>query len=571
MPLRPLPAIALIAALATAAVAQDFAYRDNAALAQELQRIAAAAPGHAELSELAKSPNGEPVWLMRLGTKTENAPALLVVAGLDGRTVHTTEAALATIEAAAATDSELRKALESRTLYVVPRLNPEGAAAFFRKPRVEIAGTNASWDEDGDGTAGDDRADDLNGDGMVSQMRIEHPRGTLVPDGAGGVLLRPAKTEKGERGRYLLQGEGLDNDRDGAIDEEHDSGIHLAQQFPAKFRQHRRGSRAGTMAAPEARALADLLIRTPQIGAVVVFGPEDNLLNTPPREQASDPDIERRWGRKPVETWNVRDLPILAEIGRRYRKDLNLEGEVNTPDNDDHARGSFASFAYYARGRFAVATPVWTPRLQMAWLEKNPPKRPDNAPPIPEDMDDSLKGEQRFHDWMRATVPGAWLGWNAVTHPDYPGKTVEVGGWAPFSRIVPPPALASELLTTQTLLVTTMAQSLPRIELAEATLKPLGGGVHELKLTVRNGGLLPDVLRQGQFSNHVRRTRIEFPEESVAVLGAPRTILLDPIAGAGGVREVRRTLRLPKNAETLRVRIVSELGGTIDATVPVGR
>jgi hypothetical protein len=74
-------------------------------------------------------------------------------------------------------------------------------------------------DDDKDGLFDEDSYDDLDGDGFISQMRIRDPNGSLKTDPTEPRLMIEVK--EGEKGEWTLLGqEGIDNDDDGALNED---------------------------------------------------------------------------------------------------------------------------------------------------------------------------------------------------------------------------------------------------------------------------------------------------------------------------------------------------------------
>ena len=59
----------------------------------------------------------------------------------------------------------VHRLLNTRTLYIIPRVNPDAAEWYFRG--VAIRGSVRSDDNDGDGRFDEDPPDDLDGDGLV--------------------------------------------------------------------------------------------------------------------------------------------------------------------------------------------------------------------------------------------------------------------------------------------------------------------------------------------------------------------------------------------------------------------
>lgn len=132
---------------------------------------------------IGRSHRGQAIELVTLAKPGEDAlgrapnerPALLIVAGADGRHAIGREAAEAV---GARLLAEHRELLESYTVYIVSSLNPDGAAwlAGEQGPRMDFGRNAAQVDADHDGRIGEDGADDINADGMITMMRQSSTR-----------------------------------------------------------------------------------------------------------------------------------------------------------------------------------------------------------------------------------------------------------------------------------------------------------------------------------------------------------------------------------------------------------
>jgi len=540
-------------------------YHNAEELSQKLRDAKARAPQLLDVKELTKDSAGHPIWLVEAGSRRDTDPAILLVGGLDGRHLVGTEMLLALVNDLTTTPTETAEFLSSTTLYLMPRVNTAAAERFFAPPREEQSGLPASRDADHDGAIGEDLAEDLDGDGQIASLRFEDPRGTMITDGENSELLRDAKSAEGEVGRWKLVTEGTDNDGDELFNEESDAGVNLARNYPIMFDWFGKNSGLHGASEPETRAIADFLIAHPRIAAVVVYGPEDNLLSSPSADKSSSPDKNQGGARKPVELPNKADLPYIRRIGELYRKDLGLKKEVAVPNSSNAAKGSLGAFAYFARGRLALSTPVWTPEMQVALLKdasKDEEKRLKKF--------EEVKNEQRFLDWLKKTDSEAWRGWKPVAHPFDATRKAEAGGFAPFAKINPPAAVLGDLATTHTMFVRRLVTQLPRTGLEGVTLRRTAAkGVYELHGWAANNGYLPDVLGHGDYSTHVRPTRIEIDCGEGEVLGAINRVTLKPLAGSGGREEFRLMVRLPGDAPEVKLKLVTEAATSQELTVPV--
>ncbi|KAA0215566.1 MAG: hypothetical protein DYG94_07215 [Leptolyngbya sp. PLA3] len=349
--------------------------------------IAAAAPAEVTRAELAQSRAGRPIHVYTLadpGARSpDERPALLVVAGVSPQ--H--RVGISTARDLIARD--WGGTLTTHTLYVVPELNPDGAAWLSARPRVEWGRTVAPFDADRDRRLGEDPPNDLDGDGLITQMRIEHPPArynlepTLVADADDARLMRPADPVKGERARWVILTEGVDDDGDGKFNEDGPggpgSGVDLDRNFPTHWPEFDEG--AGTRALSEVESLA--LVRWMQahrnIVAVLVLGPGDSLINKPPTGQYDQTgQIPKGLERD--------DVPYHDHVAEKYRQLVSMESAAS-PGYD----GSLLEWAYADFGAWAFQSAVWSrPKLEQeadAPSAEPAPVESEPSPPAPTPAD----------------------------------------------------------------------------------------------------------------------------------------------------------------------------------------
>ena len=226
--MRPSPALARVALLAgllaPPAAAQ---YPDHAALGTALRRLAASHPGETELVTIATSPGGRAVQALRVGAP--GRPALLVVANAFGP--HLVGSSIALAAAQALLEAARPGILDSATVWFVPRLNPDAAEAMFSRPTWARTANGMATDDDRDQQVDEDPLDDLNGDGLITEMRLADPNGGWVTDSADPRLLRHADASKGEVGAWTVVSEGRDADDDGRYNEDGPGGTDVNRNF----------------------------------------------------------------------------------------------------------------------------------------------------------------------------------------------------------------------------------------------------------------------------------------------------------------------------------------------------
>ena len=567
-------------------------YHSARELTTALETVARANPRIVEIARVAESPGGRPVHAVRLaaGADPDRRPALLVVAGAHGPDLAGSEAALGVVQRLASgynRDTSITRLLDRNTVYVIPRANPDAAEAFFASPRVERTRNGEPRDDDRDGEVDEDGPDDLDGDGYITMMRVADPAGEWMADSAEPALLRRADAAKGEAGRWRLYSEGRDGDGDERWNEDPPGGTDIGRNFSYDYPQFGEGAGEHPISAAETRAIAQYFVDHANIAAVYVLGPEDNLLK--PWEARPMPAEGPRPGTSaggPLTSVLREDEPWFAEVARRYRQ---LTGHEKGPASSD-LKGDPLSFAYFHMGRWAFGSRAWwIPELVADTARRGadsavaPPdsaRRDTGAAHAPAGRPgrgraaagggggtDPLEQDRAALRWLRANRPDGFVEWHEVRHPDFPGRTVEVGGFRPFARMNPPPALLDSVIAEQAGWVTALGAMLPSLSVRDVRVEVVGGGLFRLTAQIANGGFLPTVSELGSRVRWPRRVRVELAlGDGQRLAGGRRSQLLDPIAGSGRSTELSWLIAAPAGS---RVTLVAEssVTGTASQTI----
>ena len=273
-----------ILALAPAVKAQDTApYHDGASLSSAVREIQDRHGNLVQVLEVARTPGGNAVQAVRLGAGegVETRPALLVIAGAYGPHLVGTEVALHVAQSLATrygSDSTITQLLDRATIYLIPRANPDAAAGFFERPQRERIRNAEPYDDDRDAEVDEDGPEDLDGNGLITMMRVLDPAGEWLPDPEDPDLMRKADPAKGEVGSYRVYVEGVDNDGDEAWNEDPPGGVDVNRNLPYGYEFFSEGAGLYPVAAPEARGIAQFYLDHPNVAVVYVLGPQDNLL-----------------------------------------------------------------------------------------------------------------------------------------------------------------------------------------------------------------------------------------------------------------------------------------------------
>lgn len=245
-------------------------------------------PQLTKLMNIGKSSGKSDLFVLRIaaqskgGREPDSRPAVFVSANVEGFHLVGTEAALLLIEKLLtkySSEKKIATLLEKRTIYIAPLLNPDVAKYFFAQIRYERRRNNNPMDDDLDDLIDEDGADDLNKDGLITQMRVMDPEGKWIPDPTDPRLMRRAEPKKGEKGIYKVYTEGLDNDGDGKYNEDPPGGVEINRNFPHDFEYYVKPIGLWPISQKESIALMKFLVSHPNIALVLNFSTENTFLN----------------------------------------------------------------------------------------------------------------------------------------------------------------------------------------------------------------------------------------------------------------------------------------------------
>ncbi len=523
-------------ALSAQASSLSAGYLPHAKLVSTIDSLRRTNPQLLSVREIAQSPGGRAVHVVRIGSGGDAAdqrPAVLVVANAYGPHVVSSEVAIRMIRnmvSGYGRDTALKSLLDRQTFYVVPRANPDAAEAFFGSVLYERTGNNESSDSDRDGKTDEDGPNDLNGDGFITAMRVTDPAGTWIADSINPVLMRRADVSRGERGRYRLLTEGRDVDKDGEFNEDGAGGTDINANFPNFYEYFGATTGNWPLSAPEAWGIAELFQQHQNITIAYVLGPQDNL-NTPWTGRRV-PGIgglpQGSSASGPFTATLPEDDPWFAEASRVFKRSTGLARGVTGGEG----KGDVLSWIYYHMGRLAFGSRTW-------WTPDMPADTTRRASATPAAGADPLASDRQALRWLEANRRDAIVPWTRVEHPDFPGQVVEVGGIAPYATLNPPASELDSLGAKHTRFTQELAGLLPRLELRVASVEAVGTRTWRIKAHVANTGFFPTLSSMGSRARWAQRVRVDFKTSAGQEIASGRTMqLLNPLRGSGTSTEL---------------------------------
>ena len=334
-------------------------YYDCAGLGSILARLNKAFPKLTRLYSIGKSHQGRDLWCLEVTapgkTRAGRKPGMYIDGNIHGNEVQGGEVVAYTAWYLCHQYGRLDKVtdlLDHNVFYLVPTINPDGRDRWLHLPNTASSSRSGSVPEDNDrdGLVDEDDADDLDGDGAITQMRIRDPNGRwklhpLYPD----YLMVPAAPD--EPGQYTLLGlEGVDNDGDGQVNEDpvggYDPNRNWAWDWQPSFVQS--GAMDYPFSLPETRAVSDFILQHPNIAAAQSYHNNGGMiLRSPGREGGQMQGADER---------------VMQTIGQRGEQILPFYRSMIIWKDLYTVWGGELDWLYGARGILSFTCEIWNSR-----------------------------------------------------------------------------------------------------------------------------------------------------------------------------------------------------------------
>lgn len=501
-------------------------FYDHAGLTAILARIHRAFPELTKLYSIGKSTQGRHIWCLEVTARNvgdpDRKPGMYIDGNIHGNEVQAGETVAYTAWYLCHQYGRLDKItslLDERVFYLLPSINPDGRDFWLHQGGRARSGQEA-LDNDRDGLADEDGVEDLNGDGMITTMRIKdtHGRFKLHPDYPEYLMVR---TRPGETGEYnLLGSEGIDNDGDGRINEDGPGGYDMNRNWGFGWQPNyvQYGAQDYPFSQPETWAVSRFVLAHTNIAAAQSYHNSGGMiLRTPGFESG------------PVHSRDESVLTLIAERGEKilpFYRSLVIWKDLYT------TWGSELDWFYGGRGILSFTNELWT--------SKNLYRTPD-----------SPSDEQQAEFIKYVLMDDGFVPWEEYEHPTY-GK-IEIGGRKKEWGRVPPSFLLEEELHRNMAFTLYHADMMPMLEISEIKVENLGEGLFKIWVTVENQRLIPtrtsqdvahhisppDVVSIEGGNIHVLsggRVTDQYFKRVAAVKHRPERVELDAVAGLSVAR-----------------------------------
>ena len=565
------------------------------------------------------------IQIARSGTTPiEERAAILVVAGIDGGHLLGSEVAVDLVENLLARESSsTTDLLETHKLYIIPQVNPDVAEYYFAAVQNEHRKNNKPIDDDHDGLLDEDSGDDLNGDGFITMMRVpDFEKASHLADPDEPRLHIKPDAFKGQSATFVLYTEGIDDDNDGKYNEDGLGGVDLNKNFMHGYQIHSDGAGPWQLSERESKALADFVLQHQEIAAIVVYGQHDTLsipltengknkAGAPKKIDAGDVELYKQVSERFNELISLKNTTqpdwdgsfvawAYAQYGvPAFSTPLWSRPEPVQEDADDSEdAGTVKQQSEQNNENIVIeeidsSTEELTPSgvgdisqetldelLQAADAAGFPVTDEMMAEITPEQVEQYVKmsGIKIRRIKKSVTSKGsssdeiAWLAyndnvregegfveWTSFEHPQL--GTVEIGGWVPYFKTVPPIDIIDEITAAQADFLVDLASKLPKVYLESPIIEKIGNNLWEVKVAVRNDGWFPTGTAMAKKNKRARPyvVRIDTPNDSI--VSGRKVNRIWSLAG-GGTRQWFTWIVQGKPNESMNITLYSDKFGS---------
>jgi hypothetical protein len=481
-------------------------WHDVAELKSDFQKLEKAWPKFLKLTSIGKSHGGRDIILMTINNPDTgpemSKPAMYIEANVHGNEIQGAEVSLYTVwylmENYGRID-QITKLVNERVFYVVPTVNPDGRDHFLKGTGAGSRTGHVPVDDDNDGVTDEDGDDDLNGNGVIEQIRKYVPgQGTHRRNAQDPRILDVAPP--GQPGDYVILGsEGLDNDGDGRVNEDpvggYDGNRNWASNWQPEYIQG--GAMDYPFQLPEAKAVNDFLMAHPNIAGVQSYHNNGGMILRGPGAE---------WqGEYPRA-----DVAVYDELGRQGERMLPYYRYLVIWSGLYTVHGGFIDWTNDGLGMLSFSNELWnggqyfnSPELQQQQREANSPIAGNRS-------------QYYFDDYLE--FGDQYIEWKEYDHPQF-GK-VEMGGWKKTQGRVPPRFMNEELCHRNMAFSLYQTDEMPLMKMGETKVEAIGGGVYRVRVDIANPKLTPTILAKAADNNVVRPDLLTVEGAGIEVLSA---------------------------------------------------
>ena len=465
-------------------------WHDYDELRTDLLTLEKAWPKFLKYQSLGQTYGGRDIMLMTINnpdTGPEMSKAgMYIEANVHGNEIQGAEVSLYTIWYLMENygkNEMITRLVDERVFYILPSVNPDGRDWFMDGSGSGARTGHVPVDNDNDGLYDEDPPNDLNGNGIVDQIRKYVPgEGTHRISHDDPRILE--RVPVGEKGDYVLLGsEGIDDDGDGRVNEDGPGGYDPNRNWASDWQPNyvQGGSMDYPFQLPFARAINDFLMSHPNIAGVQSYHNSGGMLLRGPGAE---------WqGRYPRQ-----DIAIYDKLGRTGERMLPYYRYIVIWSGLYTVHGGFIDWTNDGLGIISFSNELWAGGQYF------------NSPELKDQQDDpdspiaGQKGRFFFDDFLE--FGSQYSEWTEFDHPQF-GK-VELGGWNKLRGRIPPRFMNEELSHRNMAFTLYNADQMPKISVGDVTVEKVSGDVYKVRVDITNDRVISSITERGAQNNVVR-------------------------------------------------------------------
>ncbi len=452
---------------------------DHQELGERMQLMARTWPKFLNLGSMGKSYGGRELWVMTINnpdTGPESSKAAMYIeANVHGNEVQGGEICLYTIWFLMENynrNPEIKRLVDERVFYIAPTVNPDGRDYFLYGTGSGARTGHVPVDDDGDGLFDEDGPDDLNGNGVIEQIRKYVPgQGTHRISHNDPRIMEAVPP--GEKGDWVLLGsEGLDNDGDGRVNEDSPGGYDPNRNYAADWQPNyiQGGAMDYPFQLPEARATEDFLAAHRNVaGAQSYHNSGGMILRGPGSAWYGD--------------YPASDIRVYNELGENGERILPWYEYYIIWQGLYTVHGGSIDWTSDGHGIVSFSNELWNGSQYF------------QSPMLQEQMQDSRtpisRGLSRFFFDDFVEFGEHYEEWKPFDHPEY--GEVEMGGWRKLAGRINPRFMNMELFHRNMAFTLYHADEMPLMTMGETRVESLGGGMYKVWVDITNERLIPSI------------------------------------------------------------------------------
>jgi len=476
-------------------------------------------PALLSIESIGKSHEGRDIWVISASNSATGVASEKPAYWVDAN-IHSSELAggvaalyfLNTLVTQYGKRDDITRCLDTRTIYICPRMNPDGAEWAMQDTPKIIRSSTRTYPFDETPIDGLD-IEDIDGDGRILSMRIADANGNWKCHPTEPRLMVAREPDEYGGNYYRLMPEGNVTNYDGYTVEVNKDrqGLDLNRNFPSGWRQEFEQLGAGPYptSEPEVRAVVHFITHHANICGGLTFHTWSGVLLRP-------------FSMLPDDDMPAEDLWAYKKQGEKGEKITGYPAISTYHEFRYHPKdvisGTF-DWIYEHLGLYEWTVEIWCPMREAGitnykyidWFRDHP-------------VEDDLK----MLAWADRELGGkGYVDWYKYEHPQL--GEVEIGGWNKILafRNPPPHLLEREVAKFPDWLIHNAMLS-PKLEIVDLKTDKISDNTHRITLVIQNTGYLPSYVSKRALSRGQSRgltAEITLPEGARLIAGKSRTSL----------------------------------------------